>query len=91
MRVVTAVLVALTLVGCQHEDAGVRAAKMEQQDDATCQQQATGKGADAYQQCRKNLMFYRQQVAAEEEQRRARVQAAGESLQQAGAALQNIH
>jgi hypothetical protein len=46
---------ALALAGCQTEDAGVRAAKMEMQDDAAC------KGRPDYTQCRKNLFAYRQQ------------------------------
>jgi hypothetical protein len=91
MKIAGAILLALMVAGCQHEDAGVRAAKMEAQDDATCQQRSAGKGADAYQECRKNLMYYRQQAQIEDAQQQARVQAAAASFQRAGAALQSIN
>ncbi|PDT86693.1 hypothetical protein CO669_28785 [Bradyrhizobium sp. Y36] len=52
--------VAVICSGCVgNEDSGVRAARMEQQDDASCRQLSAGKGAQAYQQCRENLMSYR--------------------------------
>jgi hypothetical protein len=38
------------------------AARMEQQDDAACVKLSAGKGAGAYQQCRRNLIGYRQQA-----------------------------
>lgn len=39
------IALALLLAGCMaQEDAGVRAAKMEAQDDASCRQLSTGKG-----------------------------------------------
>ncbi len=75
----------LALVGCQaREDIGAQAARMEMQDDATC------KGRQDYQQCRKNLMAYRQQVAVEEGQRQARLNAAADGLIAAGRAMQSI-
>lgn len=85
------IVLALMLAGCMaQEDAGVRAAKMEAQDDASCKQLSTGKGADAYTQCRKNLLYYRQQAMVEEQQRQARNDAAADSLAAAGRAMQSI-
>jgi hypothetical protein len=84
MRAVLVLFGALALGGCQTEDAGVRAAKMEMQDDAAC------KGRPDYQQCRKNLFAYRQQVVIEDEQRRARVAAVADGLAAAGRAMQSI-
>jgi len=74
---------ALALAGCQTEDAGVRAAKMEMQDDAAC------KGRPDYSQCRKNLFAYRQQAMLEDEQRRARMHQVGESLRAASQAMRD--
>lgn len=71
--------VALMLAGCQTEDAGVRAARMEAQDDAAC------KTRQDYQQCRNNLMAYRKQATLEDEQQRARI---SKALRDAGRALQ---
>jgi len=85
------ILPVLLLAGCMtQEDAGVRAAKMEAQDDASCRQLSEGKGADAYTQCRKNLLYYRQQAQIEEQQRQARADAAAAHLAAAGRALQSI-
>jgi hypothetical protein len=64
---------------------------MERQDDATCQQQASGKGAETYQECRRSLMAYRQQALVQDQQRQARADAAANSLIAAGQALQNIN
>jgi hypothetical protein len=91
MRGAVLVVCLVTLSGCmEREDAGVRAAKMEAQDDASCRQLSSGKGADAYQQCRRNLVYYRQQAQLEDAQQEARVQAAAEGLRAAGQSLQNI-
>lgn len=88
MRALTIVL-SLMLTGCiTQEDAGVRAAKMEAQDDASCRQLSNGKGADAYTQCRKNLLYYRQQANLEEEQKRARV---SEALEGMSRSMQSIN
>lgn len=88
MRALGLVL-ALMLAGCvTQEDAGVRAAKMEAQDDASCRQLSAGKGADAYTQCRRNLIGYRQQAVVEEEQKRARV---SEALEGMSRSLQSIN
>jgi hypothetical protein len=57
---------------------------MEMQDDAAC------KGRQDYQQCRKNLMAYRQQAAIQDAQQAARVQAAADGLAAAGRAMQSI-
>jgi hypothetical protein len=81
---VACVLIALTLAGCQTQDTGAVAAKMEMQDDAAC------KGRPDYQQCRRNLFAYRQQAVVEENQRQARVNAAADGLAAAGRALQSI-
>jgi len=75
---------ALALAGCQTEDAGVRAAKMEMQDDAAC------KGRPDYTQCRKNLFSYRQQVSIEDQQRRQRLIAAANGFQAAAQSMQSI-
>lgn len=83
------IALALMLAGCMaQEDAGVRAAKMEAQDDASCRQLSTGKGADAYTQCRKNLLYYRQQANLEEQQKRARV---SEALEGMSRSMQSIN
>jgi len=83
------IVLALTLAGCvTQEDAGVRAAKMEAQDDASCRQLSAGRGADAYTQCRRNLIGYRQQAVAEDEQKRARV---SEALEGMSRSLQSIN
>ena len=57
MRV--ALMSLLLLTGCVTEDAGVTAARMEAQDDASCLKLSVGKSADAYRQCRQNLIGYR--------------------------------
>ena len=86
-----AALLALTLGGCvTHEDAGVAAARMERQDDATCQQQTTGKGTETYQDCRRSLMAYRQQTLVQQQQEQARRDAVADSLAAAGRAMQSI-
>jgi hypothetical protein len=84
MRAMLVLFGALALAGCQTEDTGARAAKMEMQDDATC------KGRPDYQQCRKNLFAYRQQAVIEEQQRQARVSAVADGLAAAGRSLQSI-
>jgi hypothetical protein len=76
---------ALALAGCQTEDTGVRAAKMEMQDDAAC------KGRPDYTQCWKNLFAYRQQAVIEENQRQARMDRVADGLAEAGRSLQNIN
>ncbi|QHO73084.1 hypothetical protein ACH79_10970 [Bradyrhizobium sp. CCBAU 051011] len=91
MRALMLVLCLVSLSGCmEREDAGVRAAKMEAQDDASCRGLSAGKGADAYQQCRRNLLYYRQQAQVEEAQRQARSDAAADGLIAAGRSLQSI-
>ena len=55
----------LLLTGCATEDPGVAAARMEAQDDASCRNLSVGKGAEAYPQCRQNLIGYRQQAQAQ--------------------------
>ena len=75
---------ALALAGCQTQDTGAVAARMEMQDDAAC------KGRPDYQQCRKNLFAYRQQAVIEEQQRQARVNAVADGLAAAGRAMQSI-
>lgn len=90
MRVVWTIVLALMLAGCvTQEDAGVRAAKMEAQDDASCRQLSAGKGADAYTQCRRNLIGYRQQAVAEDEQKRARVSEALEGMSRSMRSIDN--
>jgi hypothetical protein len=87
MGVLAAGLVLLS--GCVgSEDSGIRAAKMEAQDDASCRQLSAGKGADAYTQCRRNLIYYRQQANAEEQQRQARI---AEGLEGMSRSLQSIN
>lgn len=74
--------VSLALAGCmQTQDPGVQAARMEAQDDATC------KGRQDYQQCRQNLIGYRQQVVDQDNLRRQRI---ANAFQGAGAAMQSI-
>ncbi|MET4390860.1 hypothetical protein ABIB73_006646 [Bradyrhizobium sp. F1.4.3] len=86
------IVLALMLVGCvTQEDAGVRAAKMEAQDDASCRQLSTGKGADAYTQCRKNLLYYRQQAVVEEQQAQAKRERVSDALMAASRSLQSIN
>ena len=84
----TALLV--VLAGCAREDSGAAAARMEMQDDAACRQITAGKGETSYTQCRRNIFAYRQQAQVEEAQQHERLRDFGDSLQQAGAALQNI-
>lgn len=75
----------LLLAGCQTtEDTGVAAARMERQDDMAC------KGRPDYQQCRRNLMAYRQQAVVEEQQRQARSDAQDAALMAAAQSLQSI-
>lgn len=84
-------VLALMLAGCMaQEDAGVRAAKMEAQDDASCRNLSAGKGPEAYTQCRKNLLYYRQQALVQEQQEQARRDAAADALIAAGKAMQSI-
>jgi hypothetical protein len=85
MRYVFAVLLALPLGAC--ESASERVVRMEMQDDAACQRLSAGKGPEAYTACRQNLMIYRREVARENGER---MQAIGEGLQNAGAALSSI-
>ena len=80
-----ALMFLLLLTSCVTEDAGVAAARMEAQDDASCRSLVAGKGADTYQQCRQNLIGYRQQAAADQA---ARTQARALALQQFGEAMQ---
>jgi hypothetical protein len=63
---------------------------MEAQDDASCQKLSAGKGADAYQRCRQNLMAYRHEAMAERAERRQEIDRAGNAMREAGAALSNI-
>ena len=63
----------------------MRAAKMEMQDDATC------KGRPDYNQCRSNLIMYRQQALAEEQQNAAKAAALADGLAAAGRAMQAIN
>jgi hypothetical protein len=80
----------LLLAGCVTEDPGAAAARMEAQDDASCQRLAAGKGAGAYQQCRQNLIGYRQQARADNAERARALSEFGEALQGAGAAMRSI-
>jgi hypothetical protein len=81
----------LLLTACVTEDPGVAAARMEAQDDASCQKLSAGKSAVAYQQCRQNLIGYRQQAQAQAQaDSAARSQALanfGDALSGAGAAM----
>jgi hypothetical protein len=79
MMRIAAVMGLLLLAGCVTEDPGVAAAR-EAQDDASCRTLSAGKGESAYQQCRQNVIGYRQQVRAEN----ARLQSAARMLQSAG-------
>jgi hypothetical protein len=89
MRVLVLAVGLVALSGCvASEDAGVRAAKMEAQDDTSCRQLTTGKSADAYTQCRRNLIYYRQQANAEEQQRQARI---AEGLEGMSRSLKSIN
>ncbi|MET4312847.1 hypothetical protein [Bradyrhizobium sp. RT4b] len=82
----------MMLCGCvANEDAGVRAAKMEAQDDASCRQLSAGKGADAYMQCRKNLLYYRQQAALQDQQAAERSRRVSEGLMEMSRSLQSIN
>lgn len=82
---------ALTLAGCvASEDTGVQAAKMMQQDDATCRSMTAGKGEKAYQDCRQNLLGYRQQAMAEQREKQARLDRIGDGLAEAGRAMQDL-
>jgi hypothetical protein len=81
----------LLLTACVTEDPGVAAARMEAQDDASCLKLSAGKSADAYQQCRQNLIGYRQQARAQAQaDSAARAQALanfGEALSATGDAM----
>ena len=88
MRV--ALMSLLLLTGCVTEDAGVTAARMEAQDDASCRSLVAGKGADTYQQCRQNLIGYRQQAQADSAARARALYQFGEAMQDAGAAMHGI-
>lgn len=82
----------IMLCGCvANEDAGVRAAKMEAQDDASCRQLSAGKGTEAYTQCRKNLLYYRQQAAVEDQQKAERSRRVSEGLMEMSRSLQSIN
>lgn len=82
MKPLILVALVLSLAGCvARDDAGVRAAKLEAQDDATC------KGRADYATCRQSLLAYRQQIAMDD---RARAAAAEASLQRAAASLRAI-
>lgn len=92
MRSVVLAAGLMLLCGCvAREDAGVRAAKMEAQDDASCRQLVTGKGADAYMQCRKNLLYYRQQAAIQDQQAAERSRRVSEGLMEMSRSLQSIN
>jgi len=92
MRLVVLAAMLMTLCGCvTNEDAGVRAAKMEAQDDASCRQLSTGKGAEAYTQCRKNLLYYRQQAAIQDQQAAERSRRVSEGLMEMSRSLQSIN
>lgn len=83
------ITVGLTLAGCM-EDTGVQAARMEAQDDAACRKILADRpavGPNDYQQCRQNLVAYRQRIEA---QQAAAVSGMGTAMQNAGAALQGI-
>lgn len=85
MRKVAVICALLALAGCTtSEDTGAVAARMEAQDDASC------KGRQDYQQCRRNLQGYRQQALAEQREKRARSEAAGDALIAAGRSMQSI-
>ncbi|MGY4500405.1 hypothetical protein ACVWYH_004336 [Bradyrhizobium sp. GM24.11] len=92
MRIVVLAVGLVVLSGCvSTEDAGVRAAKMEAQDDISCRQLSAGKGADAYTQCRKNLLYYRQQAAVEDQQKAERSRRVSEGLMEMSRSLQSIN
>lgn len=78
------------LSGCARESVAERAAKMEMDDDASCQRLSASKGAQAYNQCRANLLVYRREVAEEDAAHQRRAQAIGDGLKGAGAALCGI-
>ena len=82
-----ALMLLLLLTGCVTEDAGVVAARMEAQDDASCRNLLAGKGADTYQQCRQNLIGYRQQVQADRAARARALANFGHALSAAGDAM----
>lgn len=91
MKVLGGLVLAFMLAGCvTQEDAGVRAAKMEAQDDASCRQMSQGKGAEAYQECRKHLLNYRQQAMLEDQQAQERRERIGDALIAASRAAQSI-
>lgn len=77
----------LLLTGCVTEDAGVVAARMEAQDDASCRNLSAGKSADTYQQCRQNLIGYRQQAQADGAARAEALANFGQALSAAGDAM----
>jgi hypothetical protein len=83
----------LLLAGCVTEDVGVTAARMEAQDDASCQNLSVGKGEAAYRQCRQNLMGYRQQAQAQAQAdnaaRRQALANFGDALSAAGGAMRS--
>ena len=91
MRIALLALPLLLLTACVTEDPGVAAARMEAQDDAACVKLSAGKSADAYQQCRQNLIGYRQQAQAQAEAENARRRQAlatfGAALSATGAAM----
>jgi hypothetical protein len=84
-----AVLLLLLLAGCVTEDAGVAAARMEAQDDASCRSLSVGKGESAYQQCRQNLIGYRQQAQSDNAARAQALANFGQALSNAGDAMRS--
>lgn len=83
LRLIVCLGASLALAGCSQSD---RIARMESQDDAACRAQSS----QDYQACRAARMEYRR-LAAQQQQRQAEsLDAFGQSLQSAGAALSNI-
>src|SRR5262245_30409442 len=90
-----AVLVCVVLGACASGPSeGERAAAMEVQDDAACRKLVADQGKanqpNAYQQCRQNLVMYRQMDAQRRAQEQAEAADWGSRLQRAGCALQRI-
>jgi len=84
MKRIVVVMGLLVLAACVTEDPGVAAARREAQDDASCRTLSAGKGESAYQQCRQNLIGYRQQARAENAETREKLQSAAIMLQSGG-------
>jgi len=92
MRWLFALIWVVSLAGCNtaQEGASQRAAKMEMEDDSSCQRLSAGKGAQAYSACRQNLMVYRQEVAREDIREQERSDRVAAALQGMGSSLSNI-